>query len=62
MGLNRKQKKQLEVARKKIENLRQQLAGAKTQPDAPADIPRLEAEIEQNLEKIRSLKRGGDGK
>ncbi|GIS58021.1 MAG TPA: hypothetical protein DCE39_01475 [Planctomycetaceae bacterium] len=62
MGLNRKQKKQLEVARKKVENLRQQLAGAKTQPDDPADIPRLEAEIEQNLEKIRSLKRGGDGK
>ena len=62
MGLNRKQKKQLEVARKKVENLRQQLAGAKTQPADPADIPRLEAEIEQNLEKIRSLKRGGDGK
>ena len=62
MGLNRKQKKQLEVARKKVENLRQQLAGAKTQPDDPPDIPRLEAEIEQNLEKIRSLKRGGDGK
>ncbi|HAB14339.1 MAG TPA: hypothetical protein DCE47_21865 [Planctomycetaceae bacterium] len=62
MGLNRKQKKQLEVARKKIENLRQQLAGAKTQPDDPADIPRLESEIEQTLEKLRSLKSGGDGK
>ena len=62
MGLNRKQKKQLEVARKKIENLRQQLAGAKTQPDDPANIPRLESEIEQTLEKLRSLKSGGDGK
>ena len=62
MGLNRKQKKQLEVARKKTENLRQQLAGAKTQPDDPADIPRLESEIEQTLEKLRSLKSGGDGK
>ena len=62
MGLNRKQKNQLEVARKKIENLRQQLAGAKTQPDDPADIPRLESEIEQTLEKLRSLKSGGDGK
>ena len=62
MGLNRKQKKQLEVARKKIENLRQQLAGAKTQPDDPAAIPRLESEIEQTLEKLRSLQSGGDGK
>ncbi len=62
MGLNRKQKKQLEVARKKIDSLRLQLSGAKTQPDDPADIPRLEAEIEQTLEKIRSLKSGGDGR
>ncbi len=61
MGLNRKQKKQLEVARKKLENLRQQLAGARSQPDDPNDIPRLEGEIEQTMERIRSLKGGGDG-
>ncbi|MBO11589.1 MAG: hypothetical protein CMJ68_12615 [Planctomycetaceae bacterium] len=60
MGLNRKQKKQLDVARKKINNLRQQLAGAKAQPDDPADVPRLEGEIEQTLELIRSLKKAGE--
>jgi|TARA_Y100001960_G_scaffold32240_1_gene28537 hypothetical protein len=60
MGLNRKQKKQLDVARKKINNLRQQLAGAKAQPDDPADVPRLENEIEQTLELIRSLKKVGE--
>ncbi len=60
MGLNRKQKKQLDVARKKINNLRQQLAGAKAQPDDPADVPRLEDEIEQTLELIRSLKKVGE--
>lgn len=62
MGLNRKQKKQLEVARKKLDNLRQQLAGAKAQPDDPADVPRLEGEIEQTLDRIRSLKSGGDAR
>ena len=60
MVLNRKQKKQLDVARKKINNLRQQLAGAKAQPDDPADVPRLENEIEQTLELIRSLKKVGE--
>ena len=62
MGLNRNQKKQLEVARKKLDNLRQQLAGAKAQPDDPADVPRLEGEIEQTLDRIRSLKSGGDAR
>lgn len=61
MGLNRKQKKQLGVARKKLDNLYQRLAGARDQPDDPADVPRLEREIEQTLETIRSLKNGGDG-
>ncbi|MEC9009688.1 MAG: hypothetical protein VX311_06990 [Planctomycetota bacterium] len=60
MGLNRKQKKQLDVARKKLNSLRQQLAGAKAQPDDPADVPRLEGEIEQTLELIRSLKKAGE--
>ena len=60
MGLNRKQKKQLDVARNKLNSLRQQLAGAKAQPDDPADVPRLEGEIEQTLELIRSLKKAGE--
>ncbi len=56
MGLNRKQKKQLEVSRKKLDSLRQQLAGAKAQPDDPADIPRIEGEIETTMDTIRALK------
>ena len=62
MGLNRKQKKQLAVARKKLDSLQLQLAGARAQPDDPADVPRLEQELEQTLVKIRSLKSGGDGR
>ena len=62
MGLNRKQKKQLHVARKKLDSLRHQLAGDKAQPDDPADVPRLEGEIEQTLDRIRSLKSGGDAR
>jgi len=63
MALDRKQKKQLAVARKKLDSLRQQLVGARDQPDDPADVPRLEQAIEQTLETIRALrpsKSGGD--
>ncbi|GIT27984.1 MAG: hypothetical protein Ct9H300mP1_00300 [Planctomycetaceae bacterium] len=38
MGLNRKQKKQLEVARKKIENLRSNWRGQDS-PRRSSDIP-----------------------
>ncbi|MFP6700451.1 MAG: hypothetical protein VB861_01835 [Planctomycetaceae bacterium] len=65
MALDRKQKKQLAVARKKLDSLRQQLVGARDQPDDPADVPRLEQAIEQALETIRALrpsKSGGDAR
>ena len=65
MALDRKQKKQLAVARKKLDNLRQQLVGARDQPDDPADVPRLEQAVEQALETIRALrpsKSGGDAR
>lgn len=45
MALNKKQKKQLDVIRKKLPNLQQQLAGEKVQMDDPASIAQLEAEI-----------------
>ncbi|MFV0444309.1 MAG: hypothetical protein ACK5Q5_12135 [Planctomycetaceae bacterium] len=45
MALDKKQQKQIDVLRKKLTNLRQQLAGAKKQPDDPAEIPRLERDI-----------------
>ena len=55
MTLNKKQKKQLQVARDKLNKLRTLLSNAKKQPDDPADIPRLEKEIagvEQEIQKI----------
>lgn len=54
--MNKKVQKQLDVARKKLANLQQQLAGAKKQPDDPADVPRLEKEIAAVHAEITKLK------
>lgn len=54
--MDKKAKKRVEVLRQKVLKLQQQLAGAKKQPDDPADIPRLEKEIaaaQAELEKLR---------
>ena len=53
--LNKKQKKQIDAARKKISKLQQQLAGAKQQPDDPADVPRLESEIARLHDEIHKI-------
>ena len=45
MALNKKQKKQLEVARKKQTQVQQQLAGARKQMDDPEEVRRLEREL-----------------
>ena len=55
--LNKKQKQQIDVARKKLAKLHQLLGYARNQPDDPAEVPRLEAEIadlQQQIEKIQS--------
>ncbi len=57
MSLDKKQKKQIDVAKKKIAQLRLQLAGAKQQMDDPADVQRLQQEIanlEAQIKKIQS--------
>ena len=54
--MNKKVQKQIDVAKKKITNLQQQLAGAKAQPDDPADVPRLEKEIAALQAEITKLK------
>jgi len=57
MGLNKKQKKQIETARNKIQKLQALLKAARKQPDDPEDVPRLEGEIkalEAQIEKIKS--------
>ena len=45
MSLNKKQKKQIEVEKKKIAQLQLQLNGAKQQLDDPLEVKRLQEEI-----------------
>lgn len=56
MNLNKKQKKQLDLARKRQMQLQQQLAGARKQMDDAAEVRRLErqlADLEQQIAKIQ---------
>jgi len=56
MGLNKKQKKQIDVARKKIHKNQQLVSAARDQPDDPAEIDRLRneiADLEAEIEKIK---------
>jgi len=55
MALNKKQKKQLEVIRKKVNSLQQQLAGEKKQMDDPDAIQRIESEIEKLSNQRRAI-------
>lgn len=43
--MDKKAKKRLEVVRKKVQNLKMQLSGAKQQDDEPGEVTRLEEEI-----------------
>ena len=54
--MNKKQKKQLEAAKKRLVKLRQQLAGAKAQMDDPGDVVRLEQSVVAVEEEIQTLK------
>lgn len=56
MGLNKKQKKQIDAAKKKIQKLQQLLSAARNQPDDPADVPRLQAEITKLTDEIDQIK------
>ena len=58
MGLNKKQKKQIESVRKKLASLQHQLAGAKKQPDDPGELPRIEAENKKLETQIQSIQSG----
>jgi alanyl-tRNA synthetase len=57
MTMNKKQKKQIDALKNKVQRLQQLLNAARKQPDDPADIPQLErqiAELNAEMEKIRS--------
>lgn len=56
--MNKKQKKQLEIARTKHQRLLQLLAAAKQQPDDPNDVPRLQAEIAESEAQMKQLREG----
>ena len=56
MALNKKQKKQIEALKNKIQKAQQLLSAAKNQPDDPEDIPRLEKEIAGLQAEIEAIK------
>lgn len=53
--LNKKQKKQLDLARKKRGELQQRIAGERKQMDDPAEVQRLEAELARVEAEIKEL-------
>ena len=56
--MDKKDKKRMEVLQQKIAKLQQLLAGAKKQPDDPAEVPRLEKELATAHAKLTVLKKG----
>ncbi|MCH2210925.1 MAG: hypothetical protein MK110_06455 [Fuerstiella sp.] len=58
MALNKKQKKQIEAAKNKIQRVQQLLNAARQQPDDPEDIPRMEAQIAELQEEIKKIRNG----
>jgi len=56
MSQNKKQKKQLDVERKKLAQLQLKLAGAKQQLDDPEEVTRLEQEIAATNSRLEKLK------
>lgn len=56
MTFNKKQKKQIDVERKKLQQLQQQLSGARRQMDDADELKRLQAELtacESRLKKLQ---------
>lgn len=59
MSLNKKQKKQLDLDHKKLQQLQLQLAGARKQMDDPEEVRRLEQEIAATQVRIDRLRAEG---
>ncbi|MCA9038836.1 MAG: hypothetical protein KDA65_00675 [Planctomycetaceae bacterium] len=53
--LNKKQKKQIDALRTKIQKAQQLLSAAKSQPDDPGDITRLQQEIDDYQQQINTI-------
>ncbi len=56
MALNKKQKKQIEALKNKMQKAQTLLSAAKNQPDDPADVPRLEKEVSDYQAEIEKIK------
>lgn len=57
MTLNKKQKKQIDAIKNKMQRLQQLLNAARNQPDDPTEAPKLEKEIaalHAEIEKIKN--------
>ena len=54
--MDKKTKKKLDKCHQQIQKMRQQLAGAKKQPDEPGEVERLEAQIAAVQAEIAKLK------
>ena len=54
--VDRKAKKRLLVINKKLQNLRQQLSGAREQDDEPGEIQQLETDIVRYEQEAEELK------
>ena len=54
--MNKKAKKRLLVVNKKLQNLRQQLSGAREQDDEPGEIQQLEDDITRFEQEAEELK------
>ena len=59
MSLNKKQQKQIEAAKNKIQRLQTLLSAAIKQPDDPQEIPRLEKQIAELNAEIEKIKKEG---
>lgn len=59
MSLNKKQQKQIEAAKNKIQRLQTLLNAARKQPDDPQEIPRLEKQIAELNAEIEKIKKEG---
>ena len=56
MALNKKQKKQIEVLKTKMQKTQQLLTAAKAQPDDPAEAPRLQKIVDDFQAEIDKIK------
>ncbi len=56
MTLNKKQKKQIDALKNKMQKAQQLLNAARKQPDDPADVPRLEKEVAGYQAEIDKIK------